>query len=76
MAAQRNKKKWSDLTSDQQTAIIVAGCVQVSLAATAWVDLARRPAAQVQGSKAKWAAIIAINFIGPIAYFTRGRKTT
>jgi len=76
MAAQRDKKKWSDLTNNQQTAIIVAGCVQVSLAATAWVDLARRPAAQVQGSKAKWAAIIAINFIGPIAYFTRGRKTT
>ncbi|GAA2041553.1 hypothetical protein GCM10009740_37390 [Terrabacter terrae] len=76
MAAQRNKKKWSDLSSNQQTAILVAGCVQVSLAATAWVDLARRPAKQVQGSKAKWAAIIAINFIGPIAYFTRGRKTT
>lgn len=68
------KKKWSDLTSGQRTAAIVAGCVQLSLAATAWVDLARRPAEEVVGSKAKWAAIIAINWVGPIAYFARGRR--
>ena len=45
------KKKWSDLTSGQQAAIVVAGCVQVSLAAAAWADLARRPAEEVVGSK-------------------------
>jgi len=67
-------KKWSDLTSGQQTAVIVAGCVQVALAATAWADLARSPAAEVVGSKAKWAAVIAINFVGPLAYFARGRR--
>ncbi len=70
------KKKWSDLTSGQQAAIVVAGCVQVSLAAAAWADLARRPAEEVAGSKGKWAAIIAINFIGPLAYFARGRRVT
>jgi len=70
------KKKWSDLTSGQQAAIVVAGCVQVSLAAAAWADLARRPAEEVVGSKGKWAAIIAINFIGPVAYFARGRRVT
>ncbi len=68
------KKKWSDLTSGQQTAILVAGCIQLSLAATAWADLARRPASEVAGSKAKWAAIIAIRGFGPIAYSTRGRS--
>lgn len=67
-------RKWSDLTSGQQTAVIVAGCVQVALAATAWADLARRPAEEVVGSKAKWAAVIAINFVGPLAYFARGRR--
>ncbi|RIK00885.1 MAG: hypothetical protein DCC47_22275, partial [Acidobacteria bacterium] len=41
--------------------------------ATAWTDLARRPADRVAGSKAKWAAIIAVNWIGPITYFRRGR---
>jgi len=70
------KKKWSDLTSGQRAAIVVAGCVQVSLAAAAWADLARRPAEEVVGSKGKWAAIIAINFIGPLAYFARGRRVT
>jgi len=44
------------------------------LAATAWADLASRPAEQVNGSKAKWAAIIAINFFGPFAYFRWGRS--
>jgi hypothetical protein len=36
----------------------------VSLAATAWTDLAIRPAASVNGSKARRALIIAINFFG------------
>ena len=44
------KKQWSELTSGQRTAAIVAGCVQLSLAATAWADLARRPAEEVEGS--------------------------
>ena len=68
------RKKWSDLTSGQQTAILVVGCIQLSLAASAWADLARRPASEVAGSKARWAAIIAINFVGPLAYFARGRR--
>ena len=48
--------------------------VQLSLAATAWADLARRPADEVNGSKATWAAVIAINFVGPVLYFTKGRR--
>jgi hypothetical protein len=71
---QRRTKQWSDLSSRQRTATLVAASVQLSLAATAWVDLARRDAAEVNGSKAKWAAIIAISWVGPIVYFARGRK--
>ena len=33
-------------------------------------------AEEVVGSKGKWAAIIAINFVGPLAYFARGRRVT
>ena len=69
-----HRKTWSELTDRQRTAILVLGSVQMALAATAWADLAQRDASEVNGSKAKWAAIIAINFVGPIAYFTRGRK--
>jgi len=67
------KKKWSDLTSAQQTTILVAGSVQLALAATAWMDLATRDASEVNGSKGRWAAVIAINFVGPLAYFAKGR---
>lgn len=58
-----------------QRAIVTAGTLlQISLALSAWIDLARRPAARVRGSKLRWAATIGINFLGPIAYFVRGRR--
>ncbi len=68
------RKRWADLSDREKTAVLVAVSVQVSLAATAWVDLARRPAELVRGPKAAWAAAIAVNFAGPIAYFTIGRR--
>lgn len=64
---------WSDLSTGQRRAVAVAGAVEVALAVAAWTDLARRPAAQVRGSKLRWAAVIAVNVVGPILYFTRGR---
>lgn len=68
------RKRWSDLSDGQKTAILVAASVQISLAATAWVDLARRPADLVRGPKPMWALGIAVNFVGPIAYFALGRR--
>ena len=65
-------RRWADLSDRQKTLVLVGASVQLSLAATAWTDLARRPASQVNGSKALWAAVIGVNFLGPIAYFTRG----
>ena len=67
-------RRWADLTHKQRAALIAASTVQVSLAVIAWTDLARRPAWQVDGSKARWAAVIAVNFIGPLAYFRWGRR--
>ena len=69
------KKKWADLSSGQRKAVVALGVVEVALATAAYVDLIRRPAEQVNGSKGKWAAIILINIVGPITYFARGRKT-
>lgn len=65
-------QRWSDLSSTQQAAIISLATVQVGLAVAAWTDLARRPAAEIRGRKGRWAGIIAINFVGPVWYFTRG----
>ena len=67
-------RTWSDLSDQQKTALLVATSVQVSLALTAWIDLVRRPAAEVNGSKAQWAAIIGVNFAGPLSYFRWGRR--
>ncbi|EME55076.1 PLDc N-terminal domain-containing protein [Amycolatopsis decaplanina] len=48
--------------------------IQVTLAAVAWTDLALRPATEIRGSKRRWALIIAVNFAGPLAYLTWGRR--
>ncbi len=67
-------KRWSELSSRQQTAVLVLASIQLSLAVTAWTDLALRKPERVNGSKAKWAAVIAVDFVGPVAYFLRGRR--
>jgi hypothetical protein len=69
-----SRRTWSDLTPRQQTAVLVLGSIQLSLAATAWADLATRPADQVNGGKRRWAFVILINFFGPLAYFRWGRR--
>ena len=68
------RRQWSDLSSGQQAGIAIAGVVQVALAATAWWDLAHRPASGVRGPKALWAVGIAVNWVGPLTYFAVGRQ--
>jgi hypothetical protein len=54
--------------------VFVAAAVQLSLAATAWADLATRTRAEVNGSRTMWAAVIAVNVVGPLAWFRWGRR--
>ena len=68
------RRRWSELSPGEKTAVLILASVQMSLAATAWADLAMRPAASVNGSRARWALVIAVNFFGPIAYFRWGRR--
>jgi hypothetical protein len=70
-------RKWSDLSKPTQRLIIVAGVVETSLKAAALVDMKRRPASQIRGSKWVWApAVTVINSFGlaPLAYFVFGRR--
>ena len=46
--------------------------VQIGLAAAAWADLTRRAPAEVRGPKWRWAALIAVNYVGPVTYFRLG----
>lgn len=70
----KQKKTWREMSGGQRAGVLVTGAVQLALAVTAWRDLARRPAEKVNGPKGAWAAVIAINYIGPVLYFVKGRK--
>jgi hypothetical protein len=70
----RKKRSWSDLSRNERAGVAGAGVVQIGLLAAALVDIARRPAEEIKGPKAAWAAASFINFAGPIAYFAFGRK--
>ena len=57
--------------------IIVSGVLESALKVAALVDLARRPASEVRGSKFPWAVAISLtNSLGlvPITYFIYGRQ--
>lgn len=67
-------KHWNEFSPRQRKWIVVLSAVQVLLAAVAWLDLGFRPADAVNGRKPLWAAVIAVNFVGPIAYLRWGRR--
>jgi hypothetical protein len=69
----RQKRRWRDLSTRQQVAIVLLGIVQLTLAGAAWRDLARRAPEDLRGPKWFWAAFIACNWVGPISYFSVGR---
>ena len=69
-----SKKQWNDLSPQKQATIGLAGLLQVALLGAALIDIRRRPAEQINGSKKLWTLAAFINFVGPIAYFVFGRK--
>lgn len=69
-----SKQRWSDLSTPQRAGVVGAGLVQLALLVAALVDLRRRPADQIKGSKAMWVTVAFVNFVGPLAYFAFGRR--
>jgi hypothetical protein len=72
MAAQQ----WKQLSPGTRRLIVVTGAVDLSLRVAALIDLARRPAWKVRGTKPRWAAALTlVNSAGvlPAAYFRWGR---
>ncbi|MFI6498260.1 PLDc N-terminal domain-containing protein [Nonomuraea typhae] len=67
-------RRWNELTERQRWALGVGSGLQLALLAAALIDLRRRPAAEIRGSKRMWAAIVFVNFAGPLAYFTLARR--
>jgi hypothetical protein len=74
MAAEKN---WSDVSPRTRQLIVTAAVVDGVLKTAALVDIKRRSADQIRGSKWMWAAaILLINSAGglPVAYFAYGRR--
>jgi hypothetical protein len=67
-------KRWDELSSEQQTSIVVGSIIEVVLTTAALIDLARRPAELVRGPKWVWAAGAFVQPVGPVAYFAFGRR--
>ena len=67
-------KSWSEMSNRQRAGIVTLGLIQMVLLFAALWDLRRRPDAAINGSKRLWKAAVFINFIGPIAYFWKGRR--
>ncbi|MEU4579422.1 PLDc N-terminal domain-containing protein [Nonomuraea sp. NPDC023979] len=67
-------KQWRELSKGQRTAIGALTGAQLALLGAALIDLQRRPAAEIKGSKRAWRAAVFVNFAGPLAYFAFGRK--
>lgn len=70
----RYQRRWSEMSPRAQTALLTLVSVELSLTATAFVDLVRCPPDQVRGRKAWWALGLLVQPLGPIAYLTVGRR--
>lgn len=64
---------WNALSPRFRTALIALAAVESALLLAAQVDITRRPAKAVAGSKGAWRLISLIELAGPIAYFVFGR---
>lgn len=67
---------WSALSPRTRRIVVAVACMDALLRVAALVDLARRPAESVRGSKRRWIAALTLsNSAGavPVAYFVRGR---
>ena len=67
---------WSRLSERNRRLIVAAAAVETALKIAMLIDLRRRPAAQVKGSKRLWAVSTIVNSAGiiPLSYFVFGRR--
>ena len=72
--AARADIRWGDLSDGQRRLLIAAAAAEASLKIAALIDIQRRPADQIRGPKALWRAAMVVNLLGPLSYFTIGRK--
>ncbi len=70
-------RRWSDLSGRSRRLIIAAAIAEAILKTAVLIDLKRRPASQIRGSKRGWiVAAVLVNSagLGPLSYFVFGRQ--
>lgn len=70
------KRRWSDLSTAQKIGVIIMGIVQLTLLAGGLWDLSHRKQEELRGDRRFWWGFMFVNWVGPIAYFTYGRKNS
>ncbi|MBO0899093.1 PLDc_N domain-containing protein [Cellulomonas sp. zg-ZUI222] len=70
------KTTWREMSGKQRGLTAVVGAAQVALTAAAFRDLVKRPADQVNGPKLAWGLALLVNWVGPLAYFAKGRAAS
>ena len=71
--------RWSDLSESSRRLIIAAAIGEAVLKTAVLIDIRRRPASQIRGSKRMWIiAAVLVNSagVGPLSYFAFGRRGT
>jgi hypothetical protein len=70
-------RRWSDLSDRNRKLIIAAAATEAVLKTAVLIDIRRRPASEIRGSKRMWiVAAVVVNSagIGPISYFVFGHR--
>ena len=70
-------RRWSDLSQRSRRLIIATAIGEAFLKTAVLIDIRRRPASQIRGSKPLWiVAAVLVNSagVGPLSYFAFGRR--
>ena len=69
--------RWGDLSERSRKVIIATAIGEAALKTAVLIDIRRRPASQIRGSKRMWiVAAVLVNSagVGPLSYFVFGRR--
>jgi len=70
-----NKRHWADLSSTQKAGVGVFLAVDLALLVTALWDVRHRADDEIRGDRRLWTGLVFVDVVGPLAYFTIGRKS-
>jgi bacteriorhodopsin len=70
-----DKRHWADLSSTQKAGVGLFLAVDVALLVMALWDVRHRTDKEIRGDRRLWTGLVFVDVVGPLAYFTIGRKS-